>query len=319
MKVSVDHWRARLRARAPSGACAQGVACQSIIGALACAPNFMRSRSRSTGRVSRSLARSPARRHCRDSRTETQRIIGALACAPSAGNAAVATGCGVSRSLARSPARLMLEFDKGEPFASVSRSLARSPARPQRTIKAALKSIVSVDHWRARLRAKGLRDQGTVAVDVSVDHWRARLRAVLFMRIAREGCVSVDHWRARLRAIFQLFHSPNKDCVSRSLARSPARLRTGVKQAAIASVSVDHWRARLRAPDVVIRSATSTLCQSIIGALACAPATIANTLLGLIRVSRSLARSPARPPSLSSGQCSLLVSVDHWRARLRAG
>ena len=297
--VSVDHWRARLRAELYEESVEINWSCQSIIGALACAPAL----SRLTNRDS----------------TVCQSIIGALACAPSAGNAAVATGCGVSRSLARSPARLMLEFDKGEPFASVSRSLARSPARPQRTIKAALKSIVSVDHWRARLRAKGLRDQGTVAVDVSVDHWRARLRAVLFMRIAREGCVSVDHWRARLRAIFQLFHSPNKDCVSRSLARSPARLRTGVKQAAIASVSVDHWRARLRAPDVVIRSATSTLCQSIIGALACAPATIANTLLGLIRVSRSLARSPARPPSLSSGQCSLLVSVDHWRARLRAG
>ena len=82
--------------------------------------------------------------------------------------------------------------------------------------------------------------------------------------------VSVDHWRARLRALTYSFDSFKFICVSRSLARSPAR----------------------RVPLVVMVNVPS--CQSIIGALACAPWVSSYFFLKNLRVSRSLARSPAR-------------------------
>ena len=60
-------------------------------------------------------------------------------------------------------------------------------------------------------------------------------------------------------------------------------------------------------------------CQSIIGALACAPRQITPAEFATTGVSRSLARSPARHPLSPRPRKPRFVSVDHWRARLRAG
>ena len=154
--VSVDHWRARLRARRGGKRVEQAVRCQSIIGALACAPAI----------------------HVitLGTQLQCQSIIGALACAPQRPPTGGFSVEGVSRSLARSPARLGKIGKKPipgpcqsiigalacAPAASltetveherVSRSLARSPARLCFDHRISFLSRVSVDHWRARLRA----------------------------------------------------------------------------------------------------------------------------------------------------------------------
>ena len=132
-------------------------------------------------------------------------------------------------------------------------------------------TVVSVDHWRARLRAvDGLRQR--YKNRVSVDHWRARLRAgTTEGKVAARLLVSVDHWRARLRA-----HA-SRDAAQDALY-----------------VSVDHWRARLRAIRISDLGHRVSMCQSIIGALACAPSASATWGTESACVSRSLARSPAR-------------------------
>ena len=152
-----------------------------------------------------------------------QSIIGALACAP----------LDIGR------------FQRGQ--RGVSRSLARSPARPPMVRQPYPPPIVSVDHWRARLRAIVVKagpppllcvsrslarsparpwPRSTLQSwpQVSVDHWRARLRAcALFVPGIAASGVSVDHWRARLRAGNLGTNLSFAPSVSRSLARSPAR------------------------------------------------------------------------------------------------
>ena len=181
MSVSVDHWRARLRALTDTIKPPRPWLCQSIIGALACAPYMC-------------VCTWTGPNSC-------QSIIGALACAP--GGRLVGS---------------------------------------------------DITSW------------------VSVDHWRARLRAVHYLDVIEELIrVSVDHWRARLRAVLRGFALPVQ-----------------------LAVSVDHWRARLRARKYGTPFIRAWECQSIIGALACAPCLFLYSNPAPTSVSRSLARSPAR-------------------------
>ena len=84
--------------------------------------------------------------------------------------------------------------------------------------------------------------------------------------------------------------------VSRSLARWAARHQDGPHVYTNPVVSVDHWRAGLRAVGNALPPVKFPKCQSIIGALGCAP--ILTLIFGAPQhsVSRSLARWAARQP-----------------------
>ncbi len=196
---SPARWPARLAGHA------QYVAvqlCQSITGALACAPSLCR-RPCPLSPVSVDHRRAGLRaleplRAAIDGR-KCQSITGALACAPSRAAATRIRASRVSRSPARWPARR-----QGPPedqlIPSVSRSPARWPARRKPPESAAKQWNVSVDHRRAGLRAlaapvaslygpmcqsitgalacaPSISGPLVVALDVSVDHRRAGLRA----------------------------------------------------------------------------------------------------------------------------------------------
>ena len=115
---------------------------------------------------------------------------------------------------------------------------------------------------------------------------------------------------------FRFLRAPS---VSRSLARWPARLLAQYPARVRQHVSVDHWRAGLRAGAYVVLQVRQCRCQSIIGALACAPLQVNGAYQDNSSVSRSLARWPARHRHPGSRQRQGVVSVDHWRAGLRAG
>ena len=171
MNVSVDHWRARLRAVRQLTCSPVSQLCQSIIGALACAPLLRSSDILPLQSVSRSLARSPARRRkCLIQITRDilcQSIIGALACAPRSSRAWAAILFSVSRSLARSPARRNRDDSLGQcnrQCQSIIGALACAPPSRRRSYVA---DYVSVDHWRARLRAHIYSTAITVTAGVS--------------------------------------------------------------------------------------------------------------------------------------------------------
>jgi len=89
----------------------------------------------------------------------------------------------------------------------------------------------------------------------------------------------------------------------------------------VAIVSVDHWRAGLRA--VASSSCGHWLqsCQSIIGALGCAPDTQRSAVNDMIGVSRSLARWAARLSLLSRAAIAIIGvsrSLARWAARRRS-
>jgi hypothetical protein len=106
--------------------------------------------------------------------------------------------------------------------------------------------------------------------------------------------VSVDHRRAGLRAL---------------------RLTTAANP--IPDVSVDHRRAGLRAKQNQFELAERRSCQSITGALACAPhVVIATDFCGTCQsITGALACAPLVQIWTSPDQ---IVSVDHRRAGLRA-
>src|SRR5581483_3910723 len=134
---------------------------------------------------------------------------------------------------------------------------------------------------------------------VSVDHWRAGLRAadicpLVFprQRVSR----SLARWPAR--RCRGLPEAARPQSVSRSLARWPARRFIAIEISVPSKVSVDHWRAGLRAHEAGQIKEEDYGCQSITGALACAPDRVETELTKPVGVSRSLARWPARPAKL---------------------
>ena len=137
MSVSVDHWRAGLRA-SPGQWCVSGqLECQSIIGALACAPPSSWQPAKARCCVSRSLARWPARRsfRCRmcSTRLRVSRSLARWPARRTRRSSARSRPPRVSRSLARWPARLQSFKELRARFRGVSRSLARWPARQPRS------------------------------------------------------------------------------------------------------------------------------------------------------------------------------------------
>ena len=111
--------------------------------------------------------------------------------------------------------------------------------------------------------------------------------------VSRKGVSrSLARWPARpAPSWLTVSGSPS---VSRSLARWPARPRHKVK-APYCVLCQSIIGALACAPvEKPIRKARVTVCQSIIGALACAPVHGASVYLSPQRVSRSLARWPAR-------------------------
>ena len=107
---------------------------------------------------------------------------------------------------------------------------------------------------------------------VSVDHWRAGLRARTSLLIYAFWHVSVDHWRAGLRAAAHVAAGSFRvECQSITGALACAPAMGGSRKITASQVSVDHWRAGLRAAAQQGRRVIFFACQSITGALACAP------------------------------------------------
>src|SRR5581483_8342420 len=216
--VSVDHRRAGLRALLACVCGGGSYQCQSITGALACAPCSAERRPTSTRCVSRSPARWPARRTLgvEVPRTlECQSITGALACAP--------PDCSSVRPL-------------GKVCQSITGALACAPDPGRR---GSAHTGVSVDHRRAGLRAHEYKTQkfmrlwcqsitGALACAPRRRHWLA----ADVLRVSR----SPARWPARPALSRDLRRAGIR--VSRSPARWPARWQ---------KVSVDHRRAGLRA------------------------------------------------------------------------
>ena len=296
--MSVDHWRAGLRAdQAELNSIKDEIACQSIIGALACAPPAS-SVSPRLPRVSVDHWRAGlrAQRPGLSHRVEEgcQSIIGALACAPINVKKLACRSFCVSRSLARWPARHLPigEMSHVKKCQSIIGALACAPGpkladsiwQPEcQSIIGALACAPQSVLLRYRPASECQSIIGALACAPAV--------------IGRGGewnRVSVDHWRAGLRASRRRTRTGVGECVSRSLARWPARPRHKVK-APYCVLCQSIIGALACAPvEKPIRKARVTVCQSIIGALACAPVHGASVYLSPQRVSRSLARWPAR-------------------------
>ncbi len=262
--MSVDHRRAGLRALRDRPSPRARARCQSITGALACAPgNCPRLCASDTVSVDHRRAGLRARQDLDVilEGVKCQSITGALACAPRRGMVARASSDRVSRSPARWPAR--------PSGVGVRRRLIS----------------VSVDHRRAGLRALLRRETADIYSVCQSNTGALACAPDPGRRGSAHTGVSVDHRRAGLRA-----------------ARASGRHQRG------AVVSVDHRRAGLRAHEYKTQKFMRLWCQSITGALACAPGFVegstssrhpCQSITGALAcaLAKSVSRSPARWPA----------------------